>query len=140
MTSLIGRIALVFALLCAGAAQAQDLIFDCKFKNQNRGGWLPERGVYAVYSKEGSMAVLDPFIYHTNNKKPLTVALERGKPGFYVARWSVDLPTKRNQEVTVSYRIRLSEADSRATIRAWVGSADNEPRGGGRCTVKRPKK
>lgn len=123
----------LFAAGLVGAADADPMKYHCEFKSHSNTGWIPRDAVFEIYEKAGKATVYDDYVHYVHNAA-IETDYQKKSATKHRMRWTLNgLPTTNAHKAIATYTARLDTVRNRVTIGVRLHSADNEPRGTGKC-------
>jgi len=130
-------VSIVSAFFFVTAAQAENTVYDCKFVEYGNDNWVSERAIFVVSQDEKSAWVIDATIKHLHDDY-IPVKFQRKSASKYSLTWTLDqVPGANNSTLTGTFKVNLNPQKLSATMTVIVHGYDNDPRGKGKCVIKK---
>jgi hypothetical protein len=125
-------------LLLPSLAAAKTTIYECNIKPERKTAWIPEIVRVMHDESNGEAFVIDPIIYHFNEKRPVpaTIAVNNAKRTTYV--WVVKGIKNSFGQYVTTFRFRGTYLKPSRTMvmTSSPDGYDDKFKGRGKCTVK----
>lgn len=135
------QIMIVFGLLAVLSTPAISKVYECEFKGQGMGGFIPEVVVIYHDQDSGIIQVIDPFIKHYKESPiPATLGIVNEKRTSY--SWNLQGITLEGGGVrqyvsNTRFRVVIRNATHKATISADPLGYVDTFRGNGSCKLRK---
>ncbi|UWQ30339.1 hypothetical protein [Leisingera sp. M523] len=128
-------------LTAASSAAAGDkgsTTYDCEVKSFTNKGWIPPRVIVVVDNLEQTAQVYDGII-HTVYGEPQSAEVKPRDEKSLFLNWRVEgIPVGNvNTTAKAQYSGILNKKNNTLSVRALLSEFGNEPRGRGKCKVKK---